>query len=336
MRLLAPVVSMFLLLTGQLHAQAVADFYKGKTIELLIGVSAGGGYDAYARILARHMPRFIPGSPAVVPKNMDGAGGLRLANFLYGVAPKDGTTFGTIFRGVAFEPLFGNAGAQFDPTKFIWIGNASSEVSLCVSWHASPIKNFDDLRSQEMTVAASGRGGDAYRFTAAINSVLGTRMKAILGYRGSNEMNIAMERGEVTGRCGWSWSSLQASRPDWVREHKIIPLVQLGMAKHPELGNVPLVVDLATSEEQRNILKIVFARQTVAFPFLAPPDVPADRAAALRNAFDLAMNDPALQEEARKAGLEIAPATGAAVETIYRDIFALPPALIRKAVEAVN
>lgn len=317
-------------------AQTPAEFYKGRTIELGISSSVGGGYDAHARMLARHMGKYIPGNPRIVPKNMEGAGGLRLANLLYNAAPRDGTSFGTIYRATAFEPLFGNKAAQFDATQFTWIGSASSEVSLCVSWRSSGIADFDAMRARELVVAHTGPGADAYQFSKIINGVLGTRMHLVGGYRGGNDMLLAMERGEVGGRCGWSWSSVQATRPDWVERKEVNLLIQLALNKHPDLPSVPLVMDLAKTEEQRSILQLVFGRQQIAYPFLAPPGVPADRVDVLRAAFLKAMSDPELLAEAHKARLEIIPTSGDAVQTLVAQIYATPAATVRKAVDMLN
>ena len=194
------------------QAQSPAEFYKGKNVDLFIGYSPGGGYDVYGRIVAKHLGKHIPGSPNVVPKNMDGAGSLRAANYIYNVAPKDGTAIGTVARGLAFDTLFGLKGAQFEGTKFNWIGSANDEVSTCVSWNAtSGIRSFDDLKTKEMIVGGSGGSADTDQFPRIINAVLGTKMKLVVGYPGGNEINLAMERGEVHGRCGWSWSSVKST-----------------------------------------------------------------------------------------------------------------------------
>jgi tripartite-type tricarboxylate transporter receptor subunit TctC len=318
------------------QAQTVAEFYNGRTIEIGISSTVGGGYDAHARMLARHMGRYIPGNPTIVPKNIEGAGGLRLANLLYNTAPRDGTSVGTIYRATAFEPLFGNKAAQFDATRFTWIGSASSEVSLCVSWNTSGVATFDDMRAKELVVAHSGAGADAYQFSRIINGVLGTRMRLVGGYRGGNEMLLAMERGEVGGRCGWSWSSVQATRREWIERKQVNLLMQLALDKHPELANVPLVVDLAKTEEQRNILRLVFARQQVAYPFLAPPGVPADRVEALRAAFMKATADPELLAEAAKARLEILPVSGGDVQRLVAELYATPAPIVEKAAEMLK
>ena len=318
------------------QAQSAAEFYKGRTIEIGISSTVGGGYDAHARMLARHMGKYIPGNPTIVPKNIEGAGGLRLANLIYNTAPRDGTSIGTIYRATAFEPLFGNKAAQFDATQFSWIGSASSEVSLCVSWHASGIATFNDMLSKELVVAHSGAGADAYQFSRIINGVLGTRMRLIGGYRGGNEMLLAMERGEVGGRCGWSWSSVQATRREWIERRQVNLLTQLALSKHPGMPDVPLVVDLAKSDEQRNILRLVFARQQIAYPFLAPPGVPADRVAVLRAAFLKAMADPELLADANKARLEILPASGGEVQKLVAELYATPAPVVEKASEMLK
>jgi tripartite-type tricarboxylate transporter receptor subunit TctC len=291
-------------------AQSPADFYKGKNVDLYIGYSVGGGYDVYARILARYMGKHIPGNPTIVPKNMEGAGSLRLANWLYNVAPKDGSAFGIIGRGTGFDPLLEKKGAQFDATKFNWIGSANNEVSVCVAWHTTGIKKIEELYGKELTVGGTGASADTDQFPRVTNGVLGTKFKVITGYPGGNDIGLAMERGEVMGRCGWSFSSVKSTHMNWLNEKKVNLLVQLALKKHPELPDVPLIVDLAKSEEQKRILRIIFARQVMGRPFLAPPGVPPDRVAALRKAFMDTMNDKEFLAEAEKAQLEITPESG--------------------------
>jgi tripartite-type tricarboxylate transporter receptor subunit TctC len=312
-------------------AQGPQDFYKGKSVELYIGYSVGGGYDLYARVLARHLGRHIPGNPAIVPKNMEGAGSLRLANWLYKVAPKDGAVIGTIGRGIAFDPLLGNRGAQFDATKFTWLGSANNEVSVCVAWNDSGITKFEDLFTREMTVGGTGAGADTDEFPKAINAVLGTRLKLVSGYPGGNDILLALERGEVKGRCGWSWSSVLSTRPTWVRDKKIVVLVQLALRKHPDLPDVPLVTDFATTDEQRQILKLIFARQVMGRPYLAPPGVPPERAAALRQAFLETMRDQDFLADAEKSQLELNPVSGEEIEQLVTEAYQTAPAIVQKA-----
>jgi tripartite-type tricarboxylate transporter receptor subunit TctC len=318
------------------QAQDPAAFYKGRNVNMEVGYSVGGGYDVYARMIARYIGNHIPGSPTVVTKNMEGAGSLRLANWLYTAAPKDGTEIATIGRGVAFDPLLGNKSAQFDASKFTWLGSANNEVSVCVAWQNTGITKFDDLFTKQMTVGGTGGGSDTDAFPQIINAVLGTKMKIISGYPGGNDVALAMERGEVQGRCGWSWSSVIATHKDWLEQKKITVLVQLALNKHPDLPDVPLVTDLAKTDEQRQILKLIFARQTMGRPYLAPPTLPKERAEALRTAFAATMKDKEFLAEADKAQLEINPVSGPEVETLVKEIYQTPPAIAAKAGQALN
>jgi tripartite-type tricarboxylate transporter receptor subunit TctC len=316
--------------------QTPDEFYSGKTIEIGVSSTAGGGYDTHARLLARHMPRYIPGHPAMVVKNVDGASGLRLANMLFNTAPKDGTVFGTIYRSTSFDPLFGNNAAHFDASKFTWIGSASNEVSICVAWHTSSIASFDDMLARELIVATGNQSGDATQFTSVINAVFGTRMKMVSGYPGGNDMLLAMERGEVAGRCGWSWSSAKASRPTWLTEKKVNILLQLALTPHPELSTVPLIVDLAKTAEQKAILKLIFGRQVIAYPFIAPPGIPPERAEILRAAFMDTMRDKEFLAEAEKAKLEIRPVSGADAQRLISEAYATASPAVQKAVEMLK
>jgi tripartite-type tricarboxylate transporter receptor subunit TctC len=318
------------------HAQSVADFYRGKNVELLIGYSGGGGYDVYARLLARHIGRHIPGNPTVVPRNMPGAGSLVLANWLYNVAPKDGTAFGMIGRGTPFDPMLGIDAAKFDPTKYLWLGSMNNEVSVCVSWHTSGITKYEQLLKQELVVGGTGPSADTDQFPRITNSVLGTKFRIISGYPGGNDISLAMERGEVGGRCGWSWSSVVSTRMNWFKEKKVHVLMQLALEKHEDLPNVPLVVDLAKTDEQRTILRLIFARQALGRPLLGPPSVPAGRAAALQKAFMDTMKDKTFLAEAEKAQLEITPLSGSAVHKIIVDSAATNPAVLKKAAAMIQ
>ena len=313
------------------RAQTPADVYRGKSVELDIGFSVGGAYDAYARMLARHMSKYIPGNPTIVPKNVEGAGSMRLANYLYNAAPHDGTVIGTISRGTVFEPLLGNNGAQFDPTKFNWIGSTNKEVSVCVSWYTSGVATIADARTRVLVMGASGPSADSYQSAKISNAVLGTKFKIVTGYPGGNDIDLAIERGELQGRCGWSWTSLKALHPMWLEQHKLNILFQNGLSKHPDLPDVPLAVDLAKSDQEKAILRLIFARQVMAWPYLTPPGVPADRIEALRKAFDDTMRDADFLAETEKSRLEITPVTGADVEKLVQEVYATPPATVQKA-----
>jgi len=318
------------------QAQDAAAFYKGRNVNMEIGYSVGGGYDVYARTIARFIGRHIPGAPTVVVKNMEGAGSLRLANWLYNAAPKDGTEMGTIGRGVAFDPLLGNKSAQFDASKFTWVGSANNEVSVCVAWQNNGISKFEDLYGKQMTVGGTGGGSDTDVFPQILNAVLGTKMKLISGYPGGNDVGLAMERGEVQGRCGWSWSSVQATHKDWLEQKKIVVLVQLALSKHPDLPDVPLVTDLAKTDEQRQILKLIFARQVMGRPYLAPPGIPRERVEALRQAFLDTMKDKEFLAETDREQLEITPVTGPEIEKLVKEVYQTPAGIAAKAAQALT
>jgi tripartite-type tricarboxylate transporter receptor subunit TctC len=317
-------------------AQTPAEFYKGKTVELYIGYSVGGGYDLYARLIARHLGKHIPGNPTVVPKNMEGAGSLRLANWLANAAPRDGKVIGTIGRGVAFDPLLGFPGAQFKGVDFSWIGSANHEVSICVAWETSKIMKFQDLLTNQLVIGGTGASDDTVQFPRIVNAVLGTKMKIISGYPGGNDVVLAMERGEVQGRCGWSWSTVMATHPDWVRDKKIRILVQLALAKHPDLPDVPLITELAQTKEQEQLLRLIFARQAVGRPYLAPPGIPKDRLAALRQAFMDTMTDKDFLADAERSKVEIVPVDGGKVEELMRQVYDTPPPVVKRAAEILN
>jgi tripartite-type tricarboxylate transporter receptor subunit TctC len=304
------------------HTQSPADFYKGKNIDLYIGYSAGGGYDVYARSLARHMGRFIPGSPTIVPKNMPGAGSLVLANWLYNVAPKDGTAFGIIGRGTAFDPLLGSTKAQFDAAKFNWIGSMNDEVSVCVAWHTTGITELEQVKQNELTVGGTGPAADTDQFPKVLNATIGTKFKIIAGYPGGNDIDLAMERGEVMGRCGWSWSSVKSAHPTWLAAGKINILAQLGLSRHPDLPDIPLVTDFAKTDEQRRILRLILVRQALGRPFLGPPGIPPERLAVLRQGFNDTMKDPEFLADAEKLKLEVRPLSGEQAEVVVRQIYA--------------
>ena len=312
-------------------AQTPAEFYKGKNVDLYIGYSVGGGYDLYARMLARYMGKHIPGNPTVLPKNMEGAGSLRLANWLYNIGPKDGTAFGITGRGTPFDPILGNAKAQFDGTKYTWIGSANNEVSICVAWHTTGITKFEDLLTKELIVGGTSSSADTDQFPKIVNGVLGTKMRVITGYPGGNDVGLAMERGEVQGRCGWSWSSVKSTHQKWYDEKKFSVLMQLALEKHPDLPNVPLILDLAKTDEQRQILKLIFARQVMGRPFLAPPGVPRDRMDALRKAFMDTMKDKDFLADTEKAKMEITPVSGDQLDKLVKEVYATPKALADKA-----
>jgi len=317
-------------------ADAVANFYKGRTIQVIVGFGPGGGYDLYARTLARYMGKHIPGNPTIVPQNMPGAGGVKAMNYLYNVARKDGTFIGTFARGLVIEPLLGHAqGTQFDATKFNWIGSVSNEVSVCAFWHTSGIKTWQDLQTKRTTIGASAAGADSEIFPTVMRNMFKLPMKVITGYSGGGaDINLGMERGEVQGRCGWSWSSLLSQSRPLLDGKKINIVVQLALQKHEDLPDVPLVMDIPTTPQNKAALRLITSRQSIARPFAAPPGVPAERVRALRAAFDATMKDPQFLAEAKRLDLEVRPVSGPEVETLIKEIYASPPDVVRLAAQA--
>src|SRR5262249_8603847 len=277
------------LATQGARSAGVEDFYRGKTVSLLIGYSMGGGYDAYGRLLARHFGKHLPGNPNVVPQNMSGAGSLKAANYLYSVAPKDGSVIGTFSRSQGIAPLLDKA--EFDSTKFTWLGSVTDEVSLCVTRYDAPVKTFSELLVTPATFGGEGAGSDPNIFALLYRNVFGAKIKIVTGYPGTNEIQLATERGEVDGLCGLSWSTLKGRYPHWLKDKKANILVQAGIKKQPELPDVPSASELAKQADQRQILQLMLIGQAMARPFAAPPGIPADRKAALIAAFERTTKD---------------------------------------------
>ena len=317
-------------------ADDVAGFYKGRTVTLDIGYSAGGGYDIYARVLARHLGDHIPGNPDVVPQNMPGAGSLKVVNYLYAVAPKDGTVIATFARGLAMQPLFDKTGVEFDAQKLNWIGSISDEVSVCAFRSDRGIKTLDDMKTKSYTVGGTGSGSDTDVFPLVLRNMFHMQMKLATGYPGGEDVVLALQRGEVNGRCGWSWSSLKSRNYTLYQNKEIVVPVQLSLNKHPDLPDVPLIMDLTTDPKQAAALKLIFGRQTMARPYAAPPGLPPDRVAALRKAFDDTMKDPAFLEEAQKTDLEVQPVSGEAVQSLVADIYRSSPDVVKIAADATK
>ncbi len=316
------------------HAQSVEDFYRNRAITILVGFTAGGGYDLYARLLGRHMGRHVPGNPTIVVQNMPGAGSLKATQFVYSVAPKDGTVLATVSRGMVTEPLLNDA--KFDATKLSWLGSITSETSVCATWHTSPVKTWPDMFAREFTLGGSATGADPDTFALILRNLLGAKVKLVTGYPGGNDINLAMERGEVEGRCGWSWTSIKSQKTDWLRDRKISLLAQFGMEKNADLPDVPLVLERATNDEQRQVLRLLIAGQFVGRPFFAPPDLPNDRKGALRRAFDATMKDQEFLAEAGRLDMEISPIAAAVVDEFLADLYRTPKEIVRKAASAIQ
>jgi tripartite-type tricarboxylate transporter receptor subunit TctC len=315
-------LSVIALAAGTARAETPAtDFYRNKSIDVYVGFSSGGVYDITARLLSRYMGRHIPGNPGLVPRNMTGAAGQRLANWLYQVAPKDGTAIGTFARGIAFNPLLGEPAGPIEATKFNWLGSTNDEVSVCASRRESGVTKFEQLYNQELIVGSTGASGDDEQFPRIIDGVLGTKLRTVSGFPGGNEIKLAMERGEVGGRCGWSWSSVKATEQEWLEKKKIAILVQLSLRRHPDLPDVPTVMDFAKTDQDRQIFKVMLARQVMAWPFAAPPGVPAERVAILRKGFDETVRDPEFLAEAERLSLEVTPVSGERVQGLIEELY---------------
>lgn len=333
------VAAALMTLAASAHAQSVADFYRGKNVTLAIGFSSGGGYDLYARHLARHIGKHIPGNPNVVPQNMPGAGSLRAANYIFSAAPKDGTYFGTFARTTGINPLL-DSGATFDSRQFSWLGSVTDDVSTCVTWAATGIKTWDDFLKKPSALGGQGPSSEPDMFARLYKNVFGAPIKLVPGYPGTNEISLAMERGEVDGLCGISWSTLKARHGKWLKEKKLNVIVQSSLKKSPEIaaevGDVPLVMDLTKDKEKLQILKLILAAQEMARPFAAPPGIPADRKAALVKAFDDTMKDPDYLAEAKKLDFDVNPVSAKALEDLLAELYATPKDVLKKAGEAIT
>ena len=305
-------------------------------LTVIIGYTPGAAYDIYARTVARHLGKHLPGQPAVIPQNMAGAGSLKAANFLYTNAAGDGSTIGTFARGLAMQPLLDNQGIAFDARKFNWLGSPSAEVSVVFAWHTTPFRTLDDIRSREMIVPATGSGANSAIFPFVLNSVIGTKFKVVLGYPGQAETMLAIERSEADGSAGSSWSYLASARKDWLVEKKINILSQIAFKPHPDLPDVPLVMDAAKDATGRKVLELIFSRQMMAYPFVAPPGVAPDRVAALRQAFDAVMKDPEFRADAARQSLDIDPFTGPEIETMIQKVYANTPEVVARAKAALQ
>jgi tripartite-type tricarboxylate transporter receptor subunit TctC len=310
---------------------AVADFYKGKQVAITVGFASGGSASLYSQVLARHMGRHMPGNPNFVVQHMPGAGGLLVTNNSANNAPRDGTVFTITDRAVPLEPLLGNSNAKFDARKFGWIGNANVEYTTCLAWHTARVKTLADAFTHELVVGGTGAEATAVIFPKAVNKLLGTKIKVVLGYPGSTEILLAMERGEAEGFCAIGWTFVKLRKGDWLREKKINVLFQMALKKHPEIPDVPFIPDLAKTPEDRQVFEFLFTPQEFGRAFFAPPDVPSARLAALRQAFERTLKDRAFLEDADKAGLEIQFVAGDEVQKQIERVYATPKAVIERA-----
>jgi tripartite-type tricarboxylate transporter receptor subunit TctC len=310
-------------------------FFKGRTVTMVIGYSAGGGYDLYARVLAKYIGQHIPGDPTVVAQSMPGAGSLKAANYIYSVAPKDGTYIGTFARGMPLDPLLiGNA--KFDGRKFTWLGSITKDTSVCITWQDSPIKTWADLFTTDSKFGGEGAGSDPDIFATVLRVVFDAKVKLITGYPGTADMTLAMERGEIDGLCGISWSTIVSRHQDWLDAHAIHVLVQAALTPDPALPGVPLMSDETQDEQKREMLKLILAPQVIARPIAAPPGLPPGRAETLQKAFADTMKDPAYLAEMARLGMDVAPVSPQAIDALLAELYAAPPDVVRAAAHATG
>jgi tripartite-type tricarboxylate transporter receptor subunit TctC len=320
-------------------AAPAEDFYAGKTIEFVIGSAVGGGYDIYARAIGRHLPSFIPGSPAIVPKNLPGAGSGRAASFVYSLAPKDGTVIGAVFPGVIIAPLFENRPQPlFDPTKLQYLGSADSSTRVCITSEKSKVKTFEDAQRQKTIMGASAAGASTRDYTTMHRKSAGAQFEMVSGYKGSADMVLAMERGEIDGLCGYDWSSLKSQRPDWVRNRTVNILVQVSLEPDPELTKlgVPQIWKYIKSDEDRKAVELIVGQQVFGRPYLAPPGVPAEQVRILRAAFMATLQDKEFLAEAEKLRVNVEPTSGEKVQQLVEKTYSAPKATIERAKELVK
>ncbi len=318
------------------RADAVSDFYTGKAITLIISTGVGGGVDTNARLVARHLPNHLPGAPSIIPKNLTGAGHLQATNYLYGQAPKDGTYIGAILPAfVGFQVLDGR-GAQYDVRNFNFLGSSDVENANLYTWRTLTMKRIEEAKERQVLMGATGAGSYTMLYPTLLNNVLGYKFKIISGYKSTNEIHLAMERGEINGRAGNFFSSLKSQNPDWLAEKKIDILLQIGAKRDPEWPDVPLLTDLATTDEQRQIFKLFSAEIALGRVFITTPGVAPDRLAALRKAFDETMRDRAFIEDAKKVEMQVRPLDHVQATTLAREIVDMAPELVAKAKAAIE
>jgi tripartite-type tricarboxylate transporter receptor subunit TctC len=320
---------LLLLLAGAqpLGAQDAID----RPMTIYVAGTAGGGIDLYARLVSRHIGRHIPGKPSVTVQVMPGAGGIRAANFLAEQAPRDGTAIATFAGGPILEPLIGARNPGYDMSAFTWIGAITKDIGLCIAWAATPFKTIEEVRRQQMVVAGTGAGSETDTWPVVLNEVLGTRFKLVTGYLGTQETILAIERGEAHGRCVFSYSALKIAKPDWLRDKKINVLVLTALEPHPDFPGVPAAVDLVSNPDDRQLLELMVGPGAMARPFVAPPALPANKAALLRRAFDATMQDAEFRAEAARLQADLAPTTGEDVQKLVARLYATPRPVIERA-----
>jgi tripartite-type tricarboxylate transporter receptor subunit TctC len=333
-RALVPAALLALVCAATAPAQTPGAF-AGKTVTMYIGFGPGGGYDLWARVIARHLGAHLPGHPTVTPENLQGAGSYRAANFIYNVAPKDGTAMAAIARDAVLGPLTGAPGAQFDATKFSWLGTPAIETNVCIAYHTAAVKTFHDLTEKQLTVGDNGPGTGTHSYPLALNAILGTKFKIVGGYPSSADVFLAMERGEVEGICE-SLDSIKNRRPDWIANGTISVLFQGGIKPNPELKDVPFVVDLAQKPEDKQAIEFLYAGQGIGRPYIAPPGLPPDRLKMVQDAFAATMTDPDFIAETKLRKLVLDPEDGAQLEALVQKTYATPKPIIDRIAKLIQ
>jgi tripartite-type tricarboxylate transporter receptor subunit TctC len=318
------------------RAEEVADFYKGKSIDLFIGFGPGGGYDTYSRVLARHFGKFVPGNPTITPQNMPGGGGLTVANFIYNKAPRGGTSLAMFGAFTGLEPLFGNDNARFETGKFTWVGNMNIDIGACGVWRTSNIQSFDDMKDRQVIFGSSGKASTTSQHPLTMKNLLGIKTKVVVGYQGTKEINLAMRRGEVDGSCGLYLSSVMSEWNQDLTSGDLRIIIQFGRKNAPLFGDAVNIYDLLKTEEEKQIADIIFRQNEIGRPVVGTPEIPPDRVAALRAAFMQTMKDPAFLADAEKARIPIDPMTGEEVTQLFRSFYEVPASVIARAKDAMD
>jgi tripartite-type tricarboxylate transporter receptor subunit TctC len=312
----------------------VESFYKGRSLSMIIGFGVGGGYDLYGRLVSRTMPRYLPGNPKIVPENMAGAGSLRAVDYLYAVAPKDGSVIGTFSRTLPLAPLL--SGANFDSRKLTWLGSVAQDTIVCFTARSSPIKTWADFLAKPSSLGGEGAGAEPDIYARFMKNVFAASAKLVSGYRGTNDIFLAMERGELDGACGISYGTIVSIHPDYIRDNKINVFVQIGLHKNPQLSGVPTLDDVAQNPEQKQLIRLIVTTLAMSRPFAAPPDIPADRKAALVSAFERTTRDAQFKADAERIKLDVDFVPASVINKLLADAYAMPKALIAKTADAIS
>jgi tripartite-type tricarboxylate transporter receptor subunit TctC len=334
---IASFIASLMLLAGVIapaHADDVESFYKSRSVSMIIGFGVGGGYDLYGRLVSRYMPKYLPANPKIVAENMAGAGSLRTAEYLYSVAPKDGSVIGTFSRTLPLAPLL--SGANFDSRKFTWLGSVAQDTIVCFTTRSSPIKTWQDFLTKPSSLGGEGAGAEPDIYARFMKNVFGAKVRLVSGYRGTNDIFLAMERGELDGACGISWGTIVSVHPDYIRDGKINVFVQIGLHKNPALPDVPTLAEVAQNPDQEQLIRLIVTTLAMSRPFAAPPDVPADRKAALIAAFERTTQDPQFKADAERIKLDVDFVPAAAIDKLLAEAYAMPKALIARTADAIS